>query len=98
MDQDAVNFVFFDTEVESTAGKSHDLWCQNCVRYPRKPRSNAAIYGDSPMHIVVAEAVDRKCVDTCRWALLRAAGFALQACSFNHSDISPFRINGLRAA
>jgi hypothetical protein len=23
---------------------------------------------------------------------------AFQACSFNHSDISPFRINGLRAA
>ena len=24
--------------------------------------------------------------------------FAFQACSFNHSDISPFRINHLRAA
>ena len=24
--------------------------------------------------------------------------FAFQACSFNHSDISPFRINDLRAA
>jgi hypothetical protein len=23
-------------------------------------------------------------------------GFAFQACSFNHSDISPFRINNLR--
>ena len=27
----------------------------------------------------------------------RLAGFAFQACSFNHSDISPFRINDLRA-
>jgi hypothetical protein len=26
------------------------------------------------------------------------ARFAFQACSFNHSDISPFRINDLRAA
>jgi hypothetical protein len=25
-------------------------------------------------------------------------GFVFQACSFNHSDISPFRINSLRAA
>lgn len=28
--------------------------CQNCVRYPLKPRTNAVIYGDTPMHIVVA--------------------------------------------
>ena len=28
--------------------------CQNCVRYPLKPRSNTVIYGDSLMHIVVA--------------------------------------------
>jgi hypothetical protein len=28
--------------------------CQNCVRYPLKPRSNTAIYGAIPMHIVVA--------------------------------------------
>ena len=28
--------------------------CQNCVRYPLKPRSNTVTYGDTPMHIVVA--------------------------------------------
>jgi hypothetical protein len=28
--------------------------CQNCVRYPTKPRSNTVIYGATPMHIVVA--------------------------------------------
>lgn len=28
--------------------------CQNCVRYPLKPRANTVIYGDTPMHIVVA--------------------------------------------
>jgi hypothetical protein len=32
--------------------------CQNCVRYPPKPRSNTTIYGDTPMHIVVAEIAD----------------------------------------
>ena len=29
---------------------------------------------------------------------MSVARFAFQACSFNHSDISPFRINDLRAA
>jgi len=28
---------------------------------------------------------------------MRVAKIAFQACSFNHSDISPFRINDLRA-
>ena len=29
--------------------------------------------------------------------VVRVARFAFQACSFSHSDISPFRIKGLRA-
>jgi hypothetical protein len=28
---------------------------------------------------------------------VNVAGFAFQACSFNHSDISPFRINNLQS-
>jgi hypothetical protein len=42
--------------------------CQNCVRYPRKPRSNTVIYGDTPMHIVVAGSRCwrvRWCVSVC---------------------------------
>jgi hypothetical protein len=35
------------------AKRDHVL-CQNCVRYPFKPRSNTVIYGASPTHIVVA--------------------------------------------
>src|SRR5687768_2029069 len=34
--------------------KSTIVLCQNCVRCPSKPRSNTVIYGDTPMHIVVA--------------------------------------------
>jgi hypothetical protein len=37
-----------------SAGKSNDILCQNCVRYPLKPRSNTMVYGSTPMHIVVA--------------------------------------------
>jgi hypothetical protein len=36
------------------SGKRYRVLCQNCVRYPRKPRSYSVIYGDTPMHIVVA--------------------------------------------
>ena len=36
------------------ARKSNHVLCQNCVRYPLKPRSNAVVYGGTPMHIVVA--------------------------------------------
>ena len=37
------------------------------------------------------------CVDARRSGLLSLARFAFQACSFNHSDISPFKINNLRS-
>jgi hypothetical protein len=58
--------------------------CQNCVRYPLKPRSNTVIYGDTLMHIVVADVVDGECVGAFRCESVRAGGFNFQACSFNH--------------
>jgi hypothetical protein len=63
--------------------------CQNRVTRPPKPHSNSVIYGDAPRHIVVAEVVDGNCVAALRYALVRAARVDFQACSFNHSDISP---------
>jgi hypothetical protein len=39
---------------EPSARKSNPVLCQNCVRYPRKPRSNTVIQGAIPMRIVVA--------------------------------------------
>jgi len=36
--------------------KSGSESCQKCVRYPPKLWSNTVIYGDTPMHIVVAES------------------------------------------
>jgi hypothetical protein len=42
-------------EHTKSQGRKHDrLLCHNCVRYPLKPRSSAVIYGDTPIHIVVA--------------------------------------------
>jgi hypothetical protein len=36
------------------ARKSNHVSCQNCVRYPLKPRSNTVISRDTPIHIGVA--------------------------------------------
>ena len=48
------------TDSVGTVGNGEDLLesglCQNCVRYPLKPRSNTVIYGETPMHIVVARS------------------------------------------
>jgi len=43
------------------------------------------------------EVADRNCVGGISCASARAAGVAFQACSIDHSDIFPFRINHLRA-
>jgi hypothetical protein len=39
----------------------------------------------------------RQCVGAVRCGSARASGINFQACSFNHSDISPFRINDLQS-
>ena len=48
--------------------KSGAVLCQNCVTYPRTPRGNTVIYGDTLKQIVIAEVVDRKCVGKFRCA------------------------------
>jgi hypothetical protein len=40
--------------IGSYLAKRDCVLCQNCVRYPLKPRSNTVIYGDTSMYIVVA--------------------------------------------
>ncbi len=67
-----------------------------CQIPPQTP-SNTVIYGDTARDIVVAEVVDGEGVGAFRCALVRAGGINFQACSIDHSDISPFRINKLRA-
>jgi hypothetical protein len=47
---------------------------------------------------MLGQIVDRKCVGGTWCGSARADSVNFQACSFNHSDISPFRINDLRAA
>ena len=40
--------------IGSYGANRDQLLCQNCVTCPLKPQSNTVIYGDTPMHIVVA--------------------------------------------
>jgi hypothetical protein len=40
----------------TSAGKSNDISCQNCVRYALQPRSTTVICGDTLMHTAVAES------------------------------------------
>jgi hypothetical protein len=47
---------------------------------------------------MLREVVDRECVGGILCASARVGGVNFQACSIDHSDISPFRINDLRAA
>jgi hypothetical protein len=64
-------------------------FCVRTLSYTPKPWVDIATYGDTPTCIDVAEVIDRKCVGRIRWASARAAGVVFQACSIDHSDISP---------
>ena len=44
------------SHTNTMARKSNHVLCQNCVRYPLQPRPNTVIYGDTPIHIAVAES------------------------------------------
>ena len=65
---------------------------------PLTPRSKAVIKGRLRRTSLLRGVVARDCVGGIQCASAREGGINFQACSFNHSDISPFRINALRAA
>ena len=87
------------------ANKSLQGFCRNCVRPTRRPRTSTASHqrARDGRNLLI-----RLCVAVRRCRLMEVAGGTFQACSFNHSDISPldslrslgagrFRINHLRA-
>jgi hypothetical protein len=83
----SVGFGCKHDQIERT---SYETLCQNCVRLPVELRSDIVIYRVTPRHIVVAEVVDRECVGGFQCASARVSAINFQACSFNHSDISPY--------
>jgi hypothetical protein len=64
--------------------------CQNCVTYPPQPWGNTVIYRDTSKHTLLREVADRECVGMIQCASARVKGINFQACSLDHSDISPF--------
>ena len=73
---------------------------RNCVRTvsdtPRDPGQIPRFTGTVRCTSLLREVVDGECVGEIWCASVCVEGLAFQACSFNHSDISPFRINHLR--
>ena len=61
--------------------------------YPRQTPSLTGIYGKERREGQVVETTAENVIRYVSTLLQRSA---FQACSFNHSDISPFRINHLR--
>src|SRR5688572_900372 len=64
-----------------------------CVRTvshaPRNHGQTPSFTGTRRRILMLLEVVDRECVGAFRCASARASGINFQACSFNHSDISP---------
>jgi len=70
--------------------------CRNCVRSPRNRRQTPTFTGSHRGAFCGGKSLNRLCKEVFRCHSVSLAGFAFQACSIDHSDISPFRINDLR--
>ena len=72
---------------------------RHCVRTvshaPRNPGQTPSFTGTLGCISMLREVVDRECVGGIWCASARVSGINFQACSIDHSDISPFRINRL---
>ena len=72
------------------APRSGEQFCVRTVSHaPRNPGATRSLTGRRRRTSMVREVVDRKCVGGIQCASARAKGINFQACSFNHSDISP---------
>ena len=71
--------------------------CKNCVRWARTWRQILASTESHRATCCGGKWLNRLRHGAFRCSSVSLTGFAFQACSFNHSDISPFRVNDLRA-
>ena len=75
-----------------------NCFCVRTVSHTRgNPGQTPSVTGTPRRVSMLGQIVDRKCVGGIWCASARARGINFQACSFNHSDISPFRISYLRS-
>jgi len=83
--------------ITAYAKKCRSELCRNCVRSPRKHPQTPTFTGSHQEAFCGGKSLNRLCEEMFRCCSMQLAGVVFQACSFNHSDISPFRINALRA-
>src|SRR6476469_10397357 len=70
---------------------------RNCVRSPRKHPQTSAFTGSHQEAFCGGKSLNRLREEMFRYYSMQLAGIVFQACSIDHSDISPFKINDLRA-
>src|SRR4026209_2555608 len=71
--------------------------CRNCVRSPRNHPQTPTFTGSHREAFCGGKSLNRLREELSQYHPVCVARTAFQACSFNHSDISPCRINNLRA-
>ena len=72
--------------------------CRNCVRSPRNRRQISTFTGSHREAFCGGKSLNPLREEVFPYHSVSVAGIVFQACSIDHSDISPFRINSLRAA
>ena len=77
------------TNIAGYANKCRSKLCRNCVRSPRKRRQTATFTGSHREAFCGGKSLNRLREEMFRYHSVQLAGVVFQACSFNHSDISP---------
>src|SRR3954454_20693629 len=77
-----------DEDKEYASNCSSEL-CRNCVRSPRKHPETRTFTGSHQEAFRGGKSLNRLREEMSWYHWMRLAGFVFQACSFNHSDISP---------
>jgi hypothetical protein len=71
--------------------------CRNCVSWAQSDRRTPTFTASHRGVSCSGKLLNRLRNEVFRYHLVLLAGFAFQACSIDHSDISPFRINNLQS-
>ena len=77
------------TSITTYARKCRSELCRNCVRSPRNGGQIPAFTGSHREAFCGGKSLNRLRKGVFRYHSVSVAGFVFQACSFNHSDISP---------
>ena len=73
----------------STRTSAAQELCRNCVRSPRNRRQISTFTGSHRDAFCGGKSLNRLREETIQYLSVSVAGIVFQACSFNHSDISP---------